>query len=102
MEPEETRGEEAEGKLLMHLKVEDLSYKVKQFLEKIGSMLESTPEKVGDFRFEEFEVHADVTATGKIALFGTGAEAGGSGGLRFVFRRPAGSSNEKRDSASSD
>ncbi len=72
---------------LKQLKVEDLSVNVNLFLEQMGNVLEKTPEKMGKFHFEEFEVHAEVTAQGTIAVLGTGLQAGTTGGLRFVFRR---------------
>ncbi len=76
------------------LKVEELSININLFLEQIGNILEKTPEKVGKFRLDEFEVHAEITAQGTIAVLGTGVQAGGSGGLRFVFRHSSVSSNE--------
>jgi len=69
------------------LKVEDLSVNVNLFLEQMSSVLEKTPEKLGKFQFVEFEVHAEVTAKGMLAVLGTGGEAGATGGLKFVFRR---------------
>lgn len=66
--------------------VDKLSSNMKLFLEQIGNMLEQTPERVGQFRFEEFEISAEVTAQGTLAILGTGLQAGATGGLRFVFR----------------
>jgi hypothetical protein len=77
------------------LKVEELSVNVNLFLEQVGGILEKTPEKLGKFHFDEFEVYAEVTGKGTIALLGTGGEAGATGGLRFVFRRSSFSSNGK-------
>lgn len=72
------------------LKVKDLSAQINAFLEQMGSMLEKTPHKLGEFRFEEFEVQAEITATGSLALLGTGGQVGASGGIKFVFRRSSG------------
>jgi len=72
---------------LKQLKVEELSVNVNLFLEQMGSILEKTPEKLGKFHFEEFEVYAEVTGKGTLAILGTGGEVGATGGLRFVFRR---------------
>ena len=69
------------------LKLDDLSVNVSHFLEQMGSMLEETPEKVGKFQFEEFEVHAEITGKGTLSILGAGGEIGATGGLRFVFRR---------------
>jgi hypothetical protein len=69
------------------LKVDELSVNVNLFIEQIGNILEKTPEKLGKFHFEEFEVYAEITGKGSIAILGTGGEVGATGGLRFVFRR---------------
>ena len=76
------------------LKIEDLSINVNMFLNQMGSILEKAPDKVGKFQFNEFEVHAEITAQGTIAVLGSGMQAGASGGLRFVFRR-TGTSDDK-------
>lgn len=82
---------------LKQLKVEELTVNVNLFLEQMGDILEKTPEKLGKFHFEEFEVHAEVTGKGTLAILGTGGEVGATGGLRFVFRRATASGNgEKR------
>jgi hypothetical protein len=69
------------------LKVEDLAVNINLFIEQMGAVLEKTPEKLGKFHFDEFEVHADITGQGTIAVLGSGVQAGATGGLRFVFRR---------------
>lgn len=78
-----TRG----GGRLKQQNVDELSVNINVFLEQMGSVLEKTPEKIGKFHFDEFEVHAEVTSQGAIAVLGTGLQAGVAGGLRFVFRR---------------
>ncbi len=72
---------------MKQLKVEELALSVTLFLEQMGSILEKTPEKVGKFHFDEFEVFAEITGKGSLAILGTGGEVGATGGLRFVFRR---------------
>lgn len=69
------------------LKVQELSMNINLFVEQVGMLLEKTPEKLGNFHFDEFEIHADITAQGTIAVLGSGVQAGATGGLRFVFRR---------------
>jgi len=69
------------------LKVDELSVNVNLFIEQMSNILEKTPEKLGKFNFEEFEVYAEITGKGTIAILGTGGEVGATGGLRFVFRR---------------
>jgi hypothetical protein len=89
-EPGATRG----GRLKQQ-NIDELSVSINLFLEQMGNVLEKTPEKIGKFHFEEFEVHAEVTAQGTIAVLGTGLQAGATGGLRFVFRRSSTANNGK-------
>ena len=77
------------------LKVDELSVNINLFIEQMGDLLEKTPEKLGKFNFEEFEVYAEVTGKGTLAILGTGGELGATGGLRFVFRRSTTSSDGK-------
>ena len=44
-------------------------------------------------QFVELEVHAEVSVKGTLALLGTGAQAGATGGLKFVFRQVSGKSD---------
>ena len=69
------------------LKIEELSVNINLFIDQMGSLLEKTPGELGKFRFDEFEIHADITAQGMIAVLGSGIQAGATGGLKFVFRR---------------
>lgn len=90
-EPGATRS----GGRLKQQNVEELSININLFLEHMGNVLDKTPENIGKFHFEEFEVHAEVTAQGTIAVLGTGLQAGATGGLRFVFRRSSTANNGK-------
>jgi hypothetical protein len=72
---------------MKQLKVEELAQNVNLFLEQMGSILKKAPETMGKFHFDEFEVFAEITGKGSLAILGTGAEVGATGGLRFVFRR---------------
>jgi len=83
-----TRGDRS--KQAKSLKVEVLADNINLFIGQMGEILEKTPEKLGRFHFDELEVHAEITAKGTVALFGTGGELGAAGGLRFVFRRSSG------------
>lgn len=78
---------EVRGRGAKQLKVEELALNVNLLLEQIGSILEKAPENVGKFHFDEFEVFAEITGKGSLAILGTGGEIGATGGLRFVFRR---------------
>jgi hypothetical protein len=72
------------------LDVEKLAVNVNLFIQNMGKVLDSTPEKLGNFHFDEFEIHAEISADGTLAILGSGVHVGGSGGLRFVFRRGTG------------
>lgn len=72
------------------LKVAELAVNVNLFIQNMGKVLDNTPEKLGNFHFDEFEIHAEISADGTLAILGSGVHAGGSGGLRFVFRRGTG------------
>ena len=71
------------------LKVDVLAENVNLFMSQIESILEKTPEDVGEgkFRFTEFTVSAEISAKGALVLMGTGVEATGKGGLTFKFER---------------
>lgn len=69
------------------LEVEKLTVNVNLFVQQMGKVLENTPEKLGKFHFDEFEIHADISADGKITLLGSGIQGGVTGGLKFTFRR---------------
>lgn len=71
---------------VQQLEVEKLAVNVNLFVQQLGKVLESTPEKLGNFHFDEFEIHAEISADGTIAVLGSGIHAGIGGGLRFVFR----------------
>ena len=75
------------GSNLQQMKVDELAINVNVFIQQVGKVLESTPDVLGTFHFDEFEIHAEISADGTIALLGSGVHAGASGGLRFVFRR---------------
>jgi hypothetical protein len=72
---------------ITELKVEELATSINRFLSQMEAALAHTPQFVGDFQFDEFEIYADISAKGQLMLLGTGAEAGATGGLRFVFRK---------------
>ena len=80
------------GSGLQSLKIDEFAVNVNVFIQQMGKVLESTPEMLGKFDFSEFEIHAEITADGTLAVLGSGVHAGASGGLRFVFRRESVSS----------
>lgn len=77
------------------LKVEVLAENMNLFIGQFSDILEKTPQKLGNFHFDELEIHAEITGKGTIALLGTGAELGAAGGIRFVFRRSLAHENGK-------
>ena len=85
----ETGAVRSGGRRLKQFSAEELSVNINLFLEQMGKTLEKTPQKIGPFQFVEFEVSAELTAKGSLALMGTGGEAGASSGIKFVFRRPS-------------
>lgn len=66
---------------------ERLAVEVKDFLGKLEGILGGLPQKVGEFALEELELSAEITAEGEVAFLGTGAKLGGTGGLKFTFKR---------------
>ena len=91
--PYTTRGgQDGKGTSKQPLKVEELTTNVTIFIQQLGKVLESAPDTLGKFHFDEFEIHADISADGTLAILGSGVHAGASGGLKFVFRRGAASS----------
>lgn len=69
------------------LNAKRLSSNINMFLEQLNNILENAPEKIGNFQFEEFELHAEISTEGELKVLGTGVGIGGTGGLKFVFRR---------------
>jgi len=82
-----TQAVQARGAGLKQLDIDQLAVSVRLFVQQMGGVLKNTPEQLGKFQFVEFEVHADVTGEGQLALLGTGAKVGATGGIKFVFRR---------------
>ena len=79
----QTRGRRS----VTEISTEQLSINISMFVQEINKVLEKTPEKLGKFRFEEFEISAEISAKGTLAVLGSGGEAGANGGIKFVFRR---------------
>lgn len=69
------------------LKVSELTAQVNIFVSQIGEVLDKTPAKLGGFQFEEFEINAEITGKGTLAVLGTGGEVGATGGIKFLFKR---------------
>ena len=64
-----------------------LAATMREFTDKIETVISGIPATNSGFQLSEFEVSAEVNAKGQLALLGTGGELGGSAGMKFVFRR---------------
>lgn len=71
----------------IQLDVAVLSDNVQRFMQQVERVLAKAPSTLGEFRFDEVELHAEISAKGTLSLLGTGGEGGATGGLKFVFRR---------------
>ena len=69
------------------VETEDLKKEVNQFMEDMQEIIDSVPESKGGFHLDTIEIHADVSAKGKLSLLGSGGEIGGAAGIKFVLRR---------------
>ena len=67
--------------------IETLADNVRDFLTKVNKILSAAPESSGSFKLKEFEVSAEVSASGKLGLLGSGVEASATGALKFTFQR---------------
>ena len=75
------------GRGPQELDVETLAQNMKDFLSKVEKVLAAAPATTAGFTLTEFEVTAEVTASGQLGLLGTGVEASGKGGMTFKFQR---------------
>jgi hypothetical protein len=69
------------------LDVDTLARNVKDFLRKVEKILAAAPTTTAGFTLTEFEVAAEVSASGRLGLLGTGIDASGKGGLKFKFQK---------------
>ena len=69
------------------IEVKTLAENMNQFLAQVDQILATTPETVQKFQLVEFAVEAQISAKGQLVLLGAGGEVGGTGGIKFVFRK---------------
>jgi hypothetical protein len=69
------------------IEVETLTENMTKFINQIDRILSETPDTVQKFQLIEFAVEAQISGKGQLVLLGAGGEVGGSGGLKFVFRK---------------
>ena len=72
---------------IKELSAEELGSGIKLFLEQMNDVLKVSPAEIGGFKFKEFVVSAEIGASGKLTLLGTGVEGSAKGSLTFKFER---------------
>lgn len=70
--------------------VDTLRDRLGDFLGKMDAALGAIPRVVSGYVVHEVTLSLEVSAKGKVALIGTGAELTGTGGLILTLRREAG------------
>ena len=66
-----------------------LGEQVTRFLGVLEDVLSVASAEVGDYSLEDITVSAEVSATGRLSILGTGGEIGGNGGFSFTFKKRA-------------
>jgi hypothetical protein len=69
--------------------VSALREQVTRFLGALEDVLSVASAKVRDYSLEDITVSAEVSATGRLSILGTGGEIGGNGGFSFTFKKRA-------------
>ncbi|MBU2662690.1 hypothetical protein KOI35_04145 [Actinoplanes bogorensis] len=62
-----------------------LRERVEQFVATMGSVLDGVPAAMGEYRLEQVQISAEISAKGQVSLLGTGGELAGKSGLTFTF-----------------
>ena len=70
--------------------VDTLADNVAEFLRKMDRLLTVVPSEMKGFVCTEVVVTAEISASGKLVLLGSGLEAEATGGLSFKFEHRAG------------
>jgi hypothetical protein len=65
--------------------VDVLRQRVEAFVAAMRSVLDGVPAAVGDYRLDQVQVSAEISAKGQVSLLGTGGELSGKSGLTFTF-----------------
>ena len=68
--------------------VEEVRENMTRFIRGVQKILAEGAAIGGEFRIEEVEVSAQLTAEGKIGFAGTGVNLQGETGLKLIFKRP--------------
>lgn len=72
---------------IRELSAEELGSGVRLFLGQMNEVLRESPSNIGKFKFKEFVVSAEIGASGKLTLLGTGVEGSAKGSLTFKFEK---------------
>jgi hypothetical protein len=59
------------------------------FLQAMRGVVSEVPDHFGVYELSEVTLSAEVSASGKVSLMGSGAEVGGTGGITFKLVRKA-------------
>ena len=63
-----------------------LKDRVERFVATIRDVLDGVQGVVGNYRLEQVQVSAEVSAKGQVSLLGTGGELAGKSGFTFTFK----------------
>ncbi|GAA2632989.1 Pepco domain-containing protein [Paractinoplanes durhamensis] len=66
--------------------VDKLRQRVGEFLTSMRAVLADVPAGIGEYRLDQVQISAEVSAKGQISLLGTGGELAGKAGLTFTFK----------------
>jgi hypothetical protein len=69
------------------VKLEDLKNSIGSFLNKMQTIMDELPKFTKEYQLDTIEIQANLSASGKVSLLGTGGEIGGSGGIKFVLKK---------------
>ena len=64
-----------------------LKEELDNFLAGMQASLDGVRETIGEYTLETLELSVEVSASGKVSLFGSGGELSGKGGLKLVLKR---------------
>lgn len=65
----------------------ELQTQLTTFFNKMDTVVQNLPARVGGFSIDSVELSVEITAQGSVGFLGTGGEIGGSGGLKFTLKR---------------
>ncbi|MEV4348532.1 hypothetical protein AB0J83_29095 [Actinoplanes sp. NPDC049596] len=67
---------------------EVLRERIETFLASMRSVLAGVDTAFGEYRLDQVQISAEVSAKGQVSLLGTGGELAGKSGLTFTFKIP--------------